>query len=161
MPLNIDWQQILLHLFNFALLFTILYVLLYKPVKKFMDQRSNYYKELDEKAHKSVEESAAVQSMYEQRLEKANEEIDELRAKASEEAGEIREKIIAEAKEESAHIIESAKTAAIREREHILDSAGDEISKMVTEATAKIVFSDGDNAYEQFLNAVEGSEHDE
>lgn len=161
MPLNIDWQQILLHLFNFALLFTILYVLLYKPVKKFMDQRSNYYKELDEKAHKSVEEGAAVQSMYEQRLEKANEEIDELRAKASEEAGQIREKIIAQAKEESAHIIEAAKTEAIREREHILDNAGDEISKMVTEATAKILFSDTDSAYEQFLNAVEGSEHDE
>lgn len=161
MPLNIDWQQILLHLFNFALLFTILYVLLYKPVKKFMDQRSSYYKELDEKARKSVEDGAAAQSMYEQRLEKADEEIDEIRTKASEEAGQIREKIIAEAKEESAQIIESAKAAAIRERDHILDDAGAEISKMVTEATAKIVFADADSAYEQFLNAVEGSEHDE
>jgi hypothetical protein len=31
-PLNIDWQQILLHLFNFTILFGILYILLYSTV---------------------------------------------------------------------------------------------------------------------------------
>lgn len=34
MPLNMDWQQILLHLLNFVILFAILYFLLYEPVKK-------------------------------------------------------------------------------------------------------------------------------
>ena len=42
MPLNIDFQQIFLHLFNFVVLFAILYFLLYKPVKNFMDQRVAY-----------------------------------------------------------------------------------------------------------------------
>ena len=46
-PLNIDWQQILLHLFNFAILFAILYFLLYKPVKDFMAKREEYYKNMD------------------------------------------------------------------------------------------------------------------
>lgn len=36
-PLNIDWQQILLHLFNFSILVGGLYLLLFKPVKNFMD----------------------------------------------------------------------------------------------------------------------------
>lgn len=36
MPLNIDWQQILLHLLNFLILGVGLYLLLYKPVRKFM-----------------------------------------------------------------------------------------------------------------------------
>ena len=36
MPLNIDLQQICLHLFNFTLLLAILYFLLYQPVKDFM-----------------------------------------------------------------------------------------------------------------------------
>ena len=35
-PLNVDWQQILLHLFNFIILFGGLWLLLYKPVKNFM-----------------------------------------------------------------------------------------------------------------------------
>ena len=38
-PLNIDWQQILLHLFNFIILAGGLYLLLYKPVKNFMEKR--------------------------------------------------------------------------------------------------------------------------
>ena len=42
-PLNIDWQQILLHLLNFVILAGGLYLLLYKPVKTFMEKRQQYY----------------------------------------------------------------------------------------------------------------------
>ena len=35
-PLNIDWQQILLHFFNFSILVGGLYLLLFKPVKSFI-----------------------------------------------------------------------------------------------------------------------------
>ena len=37
-PLNIDWQQILLHLLNFVILAGGLYLLLYQPVKAFMEK---------------------------------------------------------------------------------------------------------------------------
>ena len=47
MPLNIDPQQILLHLFNMVLLFGILYILLYKPVHDFMDKREEEYRQRD------------------------------------------------------------------------------------------------------------------
>ena len=57
-PLNIDWQQILLHLFNFLILAGGLYLLLYKPVKAFMEKRRNYYADMDSKANA---EKAAVQ----------------------------------------------------------------------------------------------------
>ena len=40
-PLNIDWQQILLHFFNFSILVGGLYLLLFKPVKRFMEKREN------------------------------------------------------------------------------------------------------------------------
>ena len=46
-PLNIDWQQILLHLLNFVILAGGLYLLLYKPVKTFMEKRQQYYQEQD------------------------------------------------------------------------------------------------------------------
>lgn len=49
-PLNIDWQQILLHLFNFLILFGGLYLLLYRPVKAFMDKRTAYYADMDAEA---------------------------------------------------------------------------------------------------------------
>ena len=49
-PLNIDWQQILLHLLNFVILAGGLYLLLYKPVKAFMEKRQAYYQEQDRQA---------------------------------------------------------------------------------------------------------------
>ena len=41
LPLNIDFQQILLHLLNFVILAGGLYLLLYKPVNKFIKKRRN------------------------------------------------------------------------------------------------------------------------
>ena len=49
-PLNIDWQQILLHLFNFVILFAVLYFLLYSPVKKFMDERQKQFADFENEA---------------------------------------------------------------------------------------------------------------
>ena len=46
-PLNIDWQQIVLHLMNFAILAGGLYFLLYNPVNKFMANRGDYYEYMD------------------------------------------------------------------------------------------------------------------
>ena len=43
-PLNIDWQQILLHLLNFVILAGGLYLLLYQPVKAFMEKPYFYDK---------------------------------------------------------------------------------------------------------------------
>ena len=54
LPLNIDWQQILLHAFNFILLGGGLGFLLYKPVKKFMNGREEYYKNMDAEAEKKL-----------------------------------------------------------------------------------------------------------
>ena len=54
MPLNIDWQQILLHLLNFVILFTGLWFLLYKPVRAFMQKRREHYEKMDAEAAKQV-----------------------------------------------------------------------------------------------------------
>lgn len=52
-PLNIDWQQILLHLLNFVILFAGLYLLLYKPVKAFMQKRREHYEKMDKDAEET------------------------------------------------------------------------------------------------------------
>ena len=50
-PLNIDWQQILLHVFNFVILVGGLYFLLYNPIRKFIAKREEHYRKLDEEAN--------------------------------------------------------------------------------------------------------------
>ena len=159
MPLNIDWQQILLHAFNLVLLFTILYFLLYKPCKKFMDGRAQYYKDLDEKAKNTVEEGKLLQKTYEEKLQNAEKEAAALRVKAQKEADAAGERVLDEAKTAAAAILETAKAEAAREQSRMVAEAQKEISEMVSDATAKIVFPDTKSAYDSFLNEVEGCEH--
>ena len=63
-PLNIDWQQILLHLLNFVILAGGLYLLLYKPVKTFMEKRQLYYQEQDAKAAKTLADAEKTASKF-------------------------------------------------------------------------------------------------
>ena len=60
-PLNIDWQQILLHLFNFSILVGGLYLLLFKPVKNFMDKRAKHYADMESAAVEREKKTAAPQ----------------------------------------------------------------------------------------------------
>ena len=50
MPLNINFQQILLHALNFVILAVGLYVLLYGPVVKFMEQRKAHFADMEKDA---------------------------------------------------------------------------------------------------------------
>ena len=52
MPLNINFQQILLHMFNFVILAFGLYMLLYKPVVAFMKKREDHFADLEKQAQK-------------------------------------------------------------------------------------------------------------
>ena len=82
MPLNIDIQQIFLHLLNFVVLFAILYFLLYKPVRDFMHKRAEYYQDLDQKTKENYARSESAKSEDEEKLSAADDEIMELREKA-------------------------------------------------------------------------------
>ena len=69
-PLNIDWQQILLHLFNFTILFGALYILLYKPVRDFMAKRTAYYADMDARAEDALKiiETGCVNALMSRKL---------------------------------------------------------------------------------------------
>ncbi len=162
MPLNIDLQQILLHLFNFVVLFAILYFLLYKPVKQFMDNRTEYYKKLEDEANANLAESEKVKAEYAERLSRAEDEIAESKETARRELAESLDARKKQAEDEAAKIIADAKTAAEREREKILKEAQGEITNMVTTATEKIISSDDtSDAFDQFLRAAQRGDGDE
>ena len=70
-PLNIDWQQIILHLLNFAILAGGLYFLLYHPVRKFMDQREEHYRQMETEAQQRLDQAKATEEEYRQQLKQA------------------------------------------------------------------------------------------
>ena len=79
-PLNIDWQQILLHLFNFAILAGGLYLLLYRPVKDFMKKREEHYQSMDEAAERARADAAQLSGGQESLSQPAESEPGDSRA---------------------------------------------------------------------------------
>lgn len=86
-PLNIDWQQILLHLFNFAILAGGLYLLLYRPVKQFMEQRQARYERDHQEAEEARAQAAQVKDACQAKLAETDAAIAQKRAEAEPGAG--------------------------------------------------------------------------
>ena len=160
MPLNIDWQQILLHLLNFVILAGGLYFLLYKPVKSFMAKREQHYRELEEQTAADRREAAALRKAAQEKYDAAEDEISHLRTRVSDELEAEKQKQLAEARQQARRILETAgKTAELRNKKALVDS-NEEIRAMALEAVQKLLINDG-NALDQFLDAAESESADE
>ncbi|MBE7008992.1 MAG: ATP synthase F0 subunit B [Ruminococcaceae bacterium] len=154
MPLNIDWQQILLHLLNFVILAGGLYFILYKPVKEFMAKREQHYKEIDDYAMKNRVEAEELRKAAQEKLDAAEEEIAAMHVKASDEIEAEKQRQLGEARAEARRILETAgKTAELRSKKALADS-NDDIRALAMDAVRKMLLSDG-NALDHFLDAAE------
>ena len=155
-PLNISWQQILLHLFNFAILAFGLYFLLYKPVKKFMDQRTAHYQSMDNEAKEKLEHAAAMEEEYEAKISSADSEIMRMKADAAKETKAAADLQIQEARTQAEKILADARANAEAERGKIIAGAQTEIMELASLATEKLVQDSLERAYDEFLEAAKG-----
>ena len=160
MPLNIDWQQILLHLLNFAILAGGLYFLLYKPVKDFMAKREQHYKEIDECAMQDRVEAERLRKAAQEKYDAAEEEIAAMRTKVSDEIEAEKQRQFAEARAEARRILETAgKTAEMRSKKALVNT-NEELRTIAMDAVEKLM-SGGGSALDQFLDAAESEQRDE
>lgn len=160
-PLNIDWQQILLHLFNFVILFGGLYFLLYKPVKKFMAKREEYYKEIDDKTNNALADAEKLKADYTLKLEEADETIRNRRLESQREAKEAADAKIDEAKAQAEKIISNAKADAQRCKDKIIEQSQEEIKELAVKAAEKLLISSSSEAYDKFLDSAEEAQKNE
>lgn len=159
MPLNIDWQQILLHMFNTVLLLGILYFLLYKPVKQFMDKRVEYYKNMDDAAKNKQAEAETLKREYDVRLAAAEEEIKLMKELSEREIASLQRESEKQAIEQAEAIVSKAKIAAEYEKKKILHEAQTEITEIITSAAEKVAVSkDTSFNYDEFLKSALGDE---
>jgi F-type H+-transporting ATPase subunit b len=160
-PLNIDWQQILLHLFNFAILAGGLYILLYKPIKAFMDKRTDYYKDLDDSANAKLKEAEEVKASYDEKLAGAEAEISEKRKESLAKTQAEADIKIAEARTQADKILKDAKVNIDREHEKMLEESKKEVANLAVEATKKLLEQSAKDPYGTFLKSVEGGASDD
>lgn len=153
-PLNIDWQQILLHLFNFAILAGGLY-LLYRPVKQFMEQREAHYQKLHEEATQEREQASEMKAAYQEKMTELDAAIAKRKAEAEQELEQLRSQRVADAKQEAEAILTKAQESAEQERKAVVARASEELVDMAVTAAEKIVLGADGDPYDQFLNLAE------
>ena len=158
MPLNIDWQQILLHWMNLAILAGGLYFLLFKPVKQFMEKREAYYKDLDAQAAAKLAEAERIKAEYQAKLDGAEEEIHQARAKAQQALQQSTEEQLAQARAQAQQIVSQARTEAEHSRERVMRESQRELKELAAAAAKKLAFRT--DPFDQFLDLTEGGGHE-
>ena len=161
MPLNIDWQQILLHMFNFVLLFALLYFILYKPIRDFMEKRQQHYRELDEQAQKTVAQANEKKAEYDRLTADADQRLAAFEAERRKQAEAAAAQELAAAKEKAQKLVDAARAGTKAEHEQMLRQAREEIAQMAGDMARQIASGDTAEAFDAFLSQVERSEeHD-
>ena len=154
MPLNIDWQQILLHWMNLAILTGGLYFLLYKPVKQFMAKREEYYRGLDRQAAERMDEAEQLKQEYRRRLDGADEEIRQTRLAAQQAVQQSTEEQLAQAQAQARQIVDRAHAEADRVREQSRYDSQQDIRKLAETAAKRLALHE--DPFDQFLDLAEG-----
>lgn len=157
MPLNIDFQQVLLHLLNFVILFGALYFLLYGPVKKFMEQRENAYKEMDEAAKRRLADADAAKEEYAKKLSDCDAEIADKKHSAEVQSELEAKAVIEKAQLEAENIIVKAQLDAKREHDELIKSARQEVVNAAKTMAENIVNQSTSDTYDQFISSAERS----
>ena len=154
-PLNIDWQQILLHFFNFSILVGGLYLLLFKPVKSFMAKREKHYADMESAAVAREKDTEELKAEMAKREAAFDTELEEKRAAAAKEAEAFAQQQRDAAKVQADKILSDAKAAAENERQKIVAEANREAVAIAEDAMEKILAAQTAKAYDSFVNAAE------
>lgn len=124
-PLNIDWQQILLHLLNFVILAVGLTLLIYRPVKKFLDKRKKSFEDREKNISESKREAEDMKTEYEKKLGDADLEIQLRSAAAKNKAEEDARRTVYKADAEASAILGTQRVRVRKRRSANCSAARD------------------------------------
>ena len=154
MPLNIDWQQILLHLLNFAILAGGLYFLLYKPVKQFMDSRKAHYEQMEAQAKEALRQAEKAKLEADQAQAGLADTLRRERTQAMAALEKDSQKKVSQAEGQARQILEDARKAAALRQQKAVKESDRMIRELAISAAEKLALQ-GD-PYDQFLQSANG-----
>lgn len=127
---------------NLIILYFIVKKLLYKPVKKMLEDRENEVRDMIDKASASKEEANRLREEYEKHLENAKEEAGEIVKNAQHKAQLRSEDIIRDAQQQASAIMQKADEQIEKERINALEQTKGEISELAVMIAEKVVKRD-------------------
>ena len=144
---------------NVFILFLLLSVILFNPVRNMLKKRQDKITSDRETANQSREEALAMKAEYEEKLKAANKEAELILRDARKTAVHNEQKIIDEAKEEAARIIERANKEAELEKQKAADDVKQQIVAVSAMIASKLIAksideSESNAIIEQTLNEM-------
>lgn len=133
-PWNIIWTVV-----NLLVLYLIFKKFLYKPVMKTITAREEMIKQQFEDAKKNQEEASALKSEYNEKLDSAKTEADQIILEARARADEEHTRAVEKTKQETDAMLNKAKVDMANEQEKATKAAQADIARLALMAARKIV----------------------
>ena len=157
--ISVNLWQILISLANLLLIYIILKKLLWKPVKKVMDERKAMVDKQFADAAAAEAQAEADKAAWAEKLAGADDEADARIAAADETARRHGDRIVADAKDKAQGILRQAEAEAELERQKAVATIKEEIASVSAELAEKLLereVNTKDHAalIESFLNEV-------
>lgn len=153
--LGINLPGLITQIVSFLILFGLLWMVLYKPITRMLDQRSAKIKESLETAEKVREESAKSKADMQKQIDAARTEGQALIAQAREVADRFRDEELAKARTEIQAARVRAEADIKRERDAAIEDLRREFAGMAVAAAEKIVERSLDkNAHKDLIDKV-------
>ncbi len=131
--------DLLLNIINIIVLFIVVKALVYKPVKRFLDERSDRIAKETGAANELVEKANETLKIKDEILEEAKKKGEDLADKAYKEAKQSADSIIEDAKKKAKSIEDKAEEKAKAEKDKLLASSKDEIANLSITIAEKIL----------------------
>jgi F-type H+-transporting ATPase subunit b len=130
---------------NLIILYLILRRVLFKPVTKFMEDRTNSIKADLENADRAKSEAALLLQEYKDKLSSARKEADSIVSDAHERAQNEYETILAAARKDSELLLKKAGEQVEQERQQMLKEMKNQVASLALAAASKVLEANMDN----------------
>ena len=137
--MDLQPADILIYIINIGILYVLLRLLLYKPIRKFLDARTERIKGDLQAAEVARAEAEAVKASLQESLDGAQTEAERILQKSSAEAQSSAESRLSQAQTEAANIIAKAQDEAQRIRENAIADLQPQIALLATQIAEQIL----------------------
>ena len=146
---HIDWKIIIAQAINFLIVFSVLYFLALKPLKKLMSERTGKIEKGIEDAKTNSEVLSNTKKAYDEVLVNARAEAQVIFQEGKSEAEAKKAEMLETAKKEVDNMISNGKKILESEKAKIIEEAKGEIVSLVVKATEKLLESHNNESFEK------------
>lgn len=146
---HIDYKIIIAQIFNFAIVFVVLYIYALKPLSKLMKERTEKIEKGIIDAKSNAEILTNTKTEYEKALAEARKEADKIFQEGKKEAEAKKIIMMEKAKDEVALMIENGKKNLENEKIKMVKEATEEITTLSVKIAEKILGSKIDGSFDE------------